>query len=226
MRVRDRLVVALIATFLVVAGMWLLLVAPERKQVSSLTGQIDTQRATLATSEAQAAAARRAVTGYVGHLRQIGEVMRAVPQVIAEAEVVATIDKLTGANVNPDFRELDVGTDASSAVGPIALQLTFTYWTTYTGLQNFLTALDKLTATDGVNVHASGRLFTVTSVSMVPLSTTLAASNVTKATISADVYLQSGATIPAATTPTSPATTPTSPATTTTSPATTPTPTG
>ena len=208
MRVRDRLVVALILAFVVVAGMWLLLVAPERKQVSSLTSQIDAQRSALVSSEAQAAAARRAVTGYVGHLHQIDEVMRAVPQVSAEAEVVATIDKLTGAKVAPDFRELDVGTDGSSAAGPVALQLTFTYWTTYAGLQNFLKALDSLTATDGVNVHSSGRLFTVTAVSMGPLNTTLAPSNVTKATISADVYLQSGATIPSATTPTSPATTP------------------
>ena len=192
MRVRDRLVIAVIAALAVVGAMWVVLVSPERAKVSSLSVQISTQRAALATAESQALAARHAAAGYVGHLAQIGEVMNAVPESPAQADVVATIDRLTGTKVQPDFRELDVGTDAGTAQGPQALTLTFTYWTTYRGLQNFLGALDNLTSTDGTNVKAAGRLFTVTAVSLVPLDTGAAPPDVTKATVTADVYLQSG----------------------------------
>jgi type II secretory pathway pseudopilin PulG len=190
MRVRDRLVIAVIAALAVVGAMWVVLVSPERAKVTSLSAQISTQRAALDTAEAQALAARHAAAGYVDHLAQIGEVMKAIPQTPAEAEIVATIDRLSGARVQPDFRELDVGTDASTAQGPQALSLTFTYWTTYRGLQNFLGALDNLTSTDGTNVKADGRLFTVTAVSLVPLDTGAAPADVAKATVTADVYLQ------------------------------------
>jgi Tfp pilus assembly protein PilO len=204
-RVRDRLVIALLLTFVVAGGMWLLLVTPERTQVSSLATQIATQRAALATAETQALAARRAVTGYVGHLHQIDQVMRAVPLVPAEAEVVATIDKLTGQKVQPDFREIDVGANGASAAGPVALDLTFTFWATYHGLQDFFTALDNLTATDGLSVNASGRLFTINSVALTPLQQAGVPSDVLRVAISAQAYLQSDTTAAAATT-TTPAT--------------------
>lgn len=192
MRVRDRLVIAVIAALAVVGAMWVVLVSPERAKVSSLSAQITTQRSALAAAETQALTARHAAAGYVGHLAQIGEVMKAVPQSPAEADIVATIDRLTGTKVQPDFRELDVGSNAATAQGPLALGLTFTYWTTYRALQNFLGALDSLTATDGTNVKAAGRLFTVTSVSLVPLQVAGAPADVGKATVIADVYLQNG----------------------------------
>lgn len=192
MRVRDRLVAAVIVALALVGLMWLALVSPERAQVTSLSSQISTQRAALAGAEAQVASARRAVTGYVGHLHQIDEVIKAVPQAPAEAEVVATIDKLTGTKVEPDFREIDVGADTATGAGPVALGLTFTYWATYQGLQTFLARLDSLTATDGLNVNANGRLFTVTAVSLEPLGSNQAPADAMRVTVTAQVYLQGG----------------------------------
>jgi hypothetical protein len=192
MRVRDRLVTAVIVALALVGVMWLALVSPERAQVTSLSSQISTQRAALAGAEAQVASARRAVTGYVGHLHQIDEVIKAVPQAPAEAEVVATIDKLTGTKVEPDFREIDVGADTATGAGPVALGLSFTYWATYQGLQTFLARLDSLTATDGLNVNANGRLFTVTAVSLEPLGSSQAPADAMRVTVTAQVYLQGG----------------------------------
>jgi type II secretory pathway pseudopilin PulG len=197
MRVRDRLVVAVIVAVALAGLMWVALVSPERAEVKTLDAQITTQRSALVGAEAQVASARHAVDGYVGHLHQIKEVIKAVPKVPAEAEVVATIDKLTGTKVEPDFRELDVGSDTATGTGPSALGLTFTYWTTYKGLQTFLAKLDSLTKTDGLNVNASGRLFTITAVSLAPLSSSQAPANVTRASVTAEVYLQ-GAAISAA----------------------------
>jgi hypothetical protein len=193
MRVRDRLVVAVIVALAIAGLMWVGLVSPERGQVTTLDAQIATQRTALVGAEAQVASARHAVAGYVGHLHQISEVIKAVPKIPAEAEVVATIDKLTGTKVEPDFRELDVGADAASGSGPLALSLSFTYWATYRGLQNFLAKLDSLTATDGRNVNAKGRLFTVTAVSLEPLASRQAPADVTRATVTAQVYLQGDA---------------------------------
>ncbi len=192
MRVRDRLVIAVIVVVALAGGMWLMLVSPERATVATLSTQITAERAALVTAEAQVVSARRAATSYVSDLHQIDEVMRAVPEVPAEADVVATIDRLTGTYVQPDFREIDVGSNLATGAGPGSVELTFTYWTTYQGLQNFLAALDGLTVTDGHNVSASGRLFTVTSVTLAPLSSPAAPPNVTRATITAQVYLQGG----------------------------------
>jgi hypothetical protein len=189
MRVADRLIAAIVAVLVVVGAMWVLLVSPERSQVAAVSTQIDAQRTALATAQAQVANARTAAIAYVGHLRQIDAVLRAVPPVPGEAALIATIDRLAGTKV--DFREFDLGAASATAGGPMSLGLTFTYWTTYQGLQSFLTALDGLTTTDGSNVSANGRLFTVTSVSMTSLSDpTLAPPNVTKATVSALAYLQ------------------------------------
>jgi hypothetical protein len=191
MRPRDRLVAAAVAALILIGGMWVLLVSPERGKVATLDSLITNERSALAAAETQIASGRRAVAAYVGHLRQIDDVIRAVPQTPAEADVVATIDKLAGTKV--DFRELDVSGASASATGPASFGLTFSFWTTYKGLQSFLTALDGLTSTDGTNVNANGRLFTVSSVSMSPLnSPTLAPMNVTKATITAQAYVQGG----------------------------------
>jgi type II secretory pathway pseudopilin PulG len=190
MRVRDRLVVAVIVAGVIVVGVWVALVSPERAQVTSLSAQITTEQSALATAQAQAASARHAVDAYVDHLHQIDEVIKAVPQVPAEAEIVATIDKLTGTKVEPDFRELDVGSNSATSGGPLSLGLTFTYWTTYRSLQDFLAKLDDLTLTDGTNVSAGGRLFTVTAISLTPLGSGQGPADLAKATVTAEVYVQ------------------------------------
>ena len=190
MRVRDRLVVAVIVAAAIAGGMWIMLVSPERQQAATLSTQVTAERAALTAAEASVLSARRAVTGYVGHLHQIDQVMRAVPPIPAEAEVVATIDRLTGKKIEPDFRAINVGTNSSTAAGPVSLGLSFTYWTTYQGMQHFLAALDRLALTNGTSVRTSGRLFTVTSITLTPLNSSEAPPNVESATVTAQVYVQ------------------------------------
>jgi hypothetical protein len=186
MKVRDRLVLAGIAAALLAGAMWILLVSPERSQVTSLSSQIAGARSSLLTAQGQLASARRAASAYVGHVHEIDTVLRAVPPSPAEAGLVQTITKLAGTKV--DFHELDVGAGVATTAGPQSLGLTFTFYTTYGDLQNFLAALDALTTADGSNVSSSDRLFTITAVSLTP-----APSSKTKATISAQVYIQGGA---------------------------------
>jgi Tfp pilus assembly protein PilO len=185
MRARDRLVVAILAAALVAGGVWLSLVSPERAQVATLSAQIATDRTTLTTAEQSLASARSAAASYVGHIHQIDAVMRAIPPSPAEAELITTIVKLAGTNV--DFHELDVGGNAATTAGPTALSLSFTFSATYGNLQTFLAAIDSLTSTDGSTLNTNGRLFTINSVALEP-----SPPSSTTATISAVVYQQSG----------------------------------
>jgi hypothetical protein len=204
MRVRDRLVLAVIAAAILAGAMWILLVAPERSQVTSLSAQIDTARAALVTAQSQLASARSAAAGYVDDVHQIAEVITAIPPSPGEAALIRTITRLAGTKV--DFHELDVASGGATATGPVSLGLTFTFETSYQNLQNFLAALDALATTDGSKVNASDRLFTIGSVALAPQSPTT-----TKASVTGSVYLQGAAAV--ATAPTGATSSTASPAT-------------
>jgi hypothetical protein len=196
MRVRDRLVLAVVAAALLAGAMWVLLVGPQRSQVSSLSTQIDTARAALVTAQSRLASARSAAAGYVDDVHQISEVLTAIPPSPGEAAVIRTITRLAGTKV--DFHELAVASGGATATGPVSLGLTFSFAGSYQHLQNFLAALDALATTDGSKVHASDRLFTIGSVSLSPQSPTT-----TTASVTASVYLQGAAavaTVPTGTT--------------------------
>jgi hypothetical protein len=180
MKSRDRLVLAAVAAVFVLGAMWLLVVSPERGKVSTLNTQITAERGALATAQATLDNARQAVTAYVPNVHQINQVMRAVPTSAAEDEVIKTISKLAGTNV--DWQAFNVGSGGASGVGPVSLGLTFNFQANYGNLQSFLTAIDSLTSTDGASVTSHGRLFTIQSVSLTP-----SPNSSTKATIIADV---------------------------------------
>jgi hypothetical protein len=188
MRVRDRLVVAVIVAALIAGAMWILVVSPERSQVSSLSTQIVTARASLVAAQTQLARARSAAAGYVDDVRQISEVMTAIPPAPGEAALIRTITSLAGTKV--DVHELDLANGGATSSGPVSLGLSFTFDTSYHNLQNFLAALDALTTTDGSKVNAHDRLFTVGSVSLVPLSPTT-----TKASVTGSAYIQGAAAV-------------------------------
>lgn len=188
MRVRDRLVVAVIVAALIAGAMWILVVSPERSQVSSLSTQITTARASLVAAQSQLARARSAAAGYVDDVHQISEVMTAIPPAPGEAALIRLITRLAGTKV--DVHELDLANGGATPSGPVSLGLSFTFDTSYHNLQNFLAALDALTTTDGSKVNAHDRLFTVGSVSLVPLSPTT-----TKASVTGSAYIQGAAAV-------------------------------
>lgn len=189
MRPRDRLVLALIVAVALVGGMWLILVSPERSKVSALDTQISAEQAALSQAQVQLSASRAAVAAYVGHVHQIDAVMRAVPKSPAESALIKTIVKLAGTKV--DFQQLGVANGgAATTAGPLSLGLDFTFDANYGNLQSFLAAIDALTTTDGTNIGANGRLFTIQSVSLSPDPP-----NKTKASIVATVYQQNPAAI-------------------------------
>jgi hypothetical protein len=191
MRVRDRLLLAVVAAAVLAGGMWILLVSPERNQVSSLSTQITAARAGLVTAQSQLASARSAASSYVDDVHQINEVKTAVPPSPDEAALIRTITRLAGTKV--DVHELDVAGGGATATGPVSLGLNFTFYSTYKDLQNFLAALDALATTDGSTVSATERRFTIGSVALSPQSATT-----TKASVTVSVYLQGASAVAAA----------------------------
>ena len=214
MRVRERLILAVIAAVIVVGAVWLVLVSPERSKASDLGTQIATERAALVSAQASLTSALATAAGYPADVAAISHVMTAVPPDPQEPNIVTTITKLAGTSV--DVHEISVGGAAATSAGPIGIGLTFTFKTTYASLESFIAKLDNLLKTDGTHVDASGRAFTVNSVALAPL-----APNQTTATVTLDAYAQNAA-APVASTTTSPTTptgaTGTTGATTTTTP--------
>jgi len=186
MRVRDRLVVAGIVAVVVVGFVWVLLVSPKRGEASSLSAQITTEQGALATAQASLASARSAAAGYMDDVRALAEVTTAVPVNLDEPAALTTITRLAGTKV--DVHEVTVGGGGGAPGGQNVLGLSFTFNATYADLQSFITALDRLTTTDGTNIAANGRLFTISELSIAPKTPTSA-----QVTLTASAYAQSAA---------------------------------
>lgn len=167
MRVRDRLILAVVAAVIVVGAVWLLLVSPERSKVSTLNASIASERAALTAAQASVAAARATAANYPADVAAISQVMTAVPPDPQESNIVTTITKLAGTSV--DVHELAVGGAAGSAGGAVGIGLSFTFKTTYPALRNFIGQVDNLLKTDGTGIAATGRAFTINSVAVQPL---------------------------------------------------------
>jgi hypothetical protein len=206
MKVRDRLIVAAVAAIAVLGAFWLVLVSPERDTASSLSSQIAGEQTALSDARTSLAAARSAAAGYPGDVRALANVVTAVPTSIDEPTVISTITKLAGAKV--DVHEIDVSDgDSAAAATPLtgaanALNLSFTFNSTYAGMQKFLAALDNLIQTDGTNIAVGGRMFTVSAISFKPSTTAGVAVAVTAQAYSQNVTAAgaTGATGPTTTT--------------------------
>jgi hypothetical protein len=185
MQVRDKLILAVVAAVVAIGAIWFLLVSPERNQASSLSTQIASEQATLSSAQASLASARAAAAGYRGDVHALAQVTTAIPATIDEPSVLRTITKLAGTTV--DVHSVNVGASTPTAEGANALALTFQFNATYASLQRFLTKLDGLIRTDGTNLAASGRLFTVSSIAFTPQG-----HNSTSATVGATAFSQGG----------------------------------
>lgn len=185
MRPIDKLIAAVVAAVLLVGAVYVLLVSPQRSQASSLSAQIATEQGALASAQASLAAARTAVTGYGGDVKQLAEVVEAVPVNVDEPSVIRTITKLAGTAV--DVHQLNVAGGTGVSQGPTALGLSFTFNATYGSLQSFIATLDRLVSTDGTNLAANGRLFTIAGITFTPNGDKI---NSSRASVTAASYSQ------------------------------------
>jgi Tfp pilus assembly protein PilO len=223
------MVIIVVALVVVLGAAWMLAVSPERKQASKLSGQVAAAKAALSSAEGQVASARTAQSQYAAAYASVVSLGKAVPP---SQEVPSLIYELTQASdqKDVDFSSIATTTSTSAASTPTSapaastaatgftqLPFTFVFEGSFFDLEHLFRQLtDFTTQSPSGTLQVSGRLLTIQSVKLAPVTTDTvqdksAASDLT-GTITASAYVlpaSQGLTAATATSPTG-ATTPAS----------------
>lgn len=182
MTTRDRIVVIVVATLGILAGVWLLAVSPKRQQAAKLAGEVSAAQSTLSSAESQLASASAAQVKYQTAYASIVSLGKAVP---AGQEVPALIYQLAQATneKNVEFASITTtipGASAGSAAGPAAassasatatagftqMPFTFVFNGGFDGLYSLFHQLDGFAQRTRAGLKVSGRLLTIQSVKL------------------------------------------------------------
>jgi Tfp pilus assembly protein PilO len=174
---RDRIVLTVIVVMAVLAGGWLLVVSPERKQATKVTAEVEKAKSELSSAEGQLASARTAQTQYAAAYASIVSLGKAVP---ATQEVPSLIDQISQATNEKDieFSSIVAGggssssssaASAASSAGFTAMPFTFVVNGSFSDLEHLFANVDGFaTRTPSGTVAVSGRLLTVQGVKLAP----------------------------------------------------------
>lgn len=180
MTARDRIVLIGIVVLAALAGGWLLVVSPERKQAAQAQAQVQSAHQQLETAESQAASARAAEQRYTAAYSSVVSLGKAVPPA---QEVPSLIYELDHASNQRDvnFNSITSGTSgggagaaasttgsataaaaATTPAGFTQMPFTFIFKGSFEGLAHLLGQVEgfaQRTSAGGVTV--SGRLLTI-----------------------------------------------------------------
>jgi Tfp pilus assembly protein PilO len=179
MTARDRIVIVSLAALAVLAAVWLLAVAPEREQAAGLGGQVTAAQAQLATAEGQVASARGAQAAYPTAYASLVSLGKAVP---TDQEVPSLIYQLAQASNQKQVEFSSITTGGSSiaaSAAPVAaatgftqMPFTFVFNGSFFDLYNLFQQLNRFTVrTSSGDLRVSGRLLTIQSVKLAPVTT-------------------------------------------------------
>jgi hypothetical protein len=180
MTARDRIVVIVLATLGVLAGVWFLALAPKRQQAAKLATEVSAAQAQLASAESQLSSASAAQAKYQSAYASIVNLGKAVP---AGQEVPSLIYQLAQATneKNVEFASISATVPGagpgSAASGPAAsgsgasasaasagftqMPFTFVFNGGFDGLYNLFQQLDAFALRTSRGVKVSGRLLTI-----------------------------------------------------------------
>jgi hypothetical protein len=224
MTVRDRIVVMVVATLVVLAAAWLLVVSPERKQAAKMAEEVGTAQAALNSAESELASASAAQKRYQADYAAIVSLGKAVP---ADRQVPALIYDLAKASGQKHVEFASVtssaptggaartsaAASASAATSTVEagfeqMPFTFVFNGGFDRLYSLFTGLDGFAQrTSAGDVLVSGRLLTVQSVKLAPkTSGSDAETEELTGTVTATAYvLPAGETLTDGATPAGPA---------------------
>jgi len=167
MGARERLIACFVVALAAVLAAWFLLLAPERSKLASLNTQISSEQASLASEQAQLTAGESARSSYRSAIHAIDVLDRAAPLADEIPALIRLVNRLErGHSVSWKTISFSPGTDSELP----SLELVFAFASSYSNLQRFIVAFDRLTRTDAVNVAASGRLATIDSIGLTPVA--------------------------------------------------------
>jgi Tfp pilus assembly protein PilO len=183
---RDRIALMVIATLAVLGAAWILVVSPERKQATTLGTQLSSAETQLASAEGQLADARGAQSRYAEAYASVVSLGKAVPP---NQEVPSLIYELSQAShqKNVEFASIASttagGAAPSTPIGAPAaagaftqMPFTFVFNGSFFDLEHLFTRVSGFVkqSTSGP-LRVSGRLLTIQSVKLEPLTNSVAA---------------------------------------------------
>lgn len=230
MKPRDRLVLCVLVAAAAIAAVWFGVVSPKRQEAADLGTKVAAAQVRLDGAQQQLTAGKAAQAGYAENLKVVKALYNAVPATDGVPHLLVALDR-TSHHKRVDFKVISVAHGAPSAPSAAAslagglspISFTFTFNGGYIDLQHFLKTVAAYTLVAGGKVVAHGRLLTIQSVSLAPLTATSGAGasqpNGTQASVTASAYSQlpAGASLPP-TAATATVSTPSAPAATTAAP--------
>jgi hypothetical protein len=187
---RDRLIVSIVVSLVVIVAAWMLVIQPKRDQASRLGSEIVTAQQQLQSASQQAAQARDNEHAYAQEYATVARLGEAVP---SDDEVPSLIYQLQAAasHAGVDFRSLvlNAGSSSSSStpsaassaltsslppgatVGPAGfpvMPFTFTFQGNFFHLANFFGALQRFVIATERRIEVHGRLMTLNAISLGP----------------------------------------------------------
>jgi hypothetical protein len=208
MTARDRAVVMVVVSLVLVVGSWLMVIQPKRDQASKLGDQVKSEQAQLDSARQLVAAGEAARAAYSRNYTAVARLGEAVPP---DDNVPSLIYQLQGAAsaARVDFRSLalnpasggSAGASASAsqaataalppgaAVGPAGFPtepFTFSFRGNFFHLADFFKRLQAFVVATNKRVAVSGRLMTLNAISLGPAPQGFPA---IQAAISATTYL-------------------------------------
>jgi len=175
------MVLIVVVVLLVLVGAWMEVVSPERQEASKLSAQVGTAKSELASAEAKLASARAAQSQYASAYAAMVSLGKAVP---ASQEVPSLIYELAQASNQKRVEFASIGSStsapgssgatavaASAASGFTPLPFTLTFEGSFFDLEHLFQQLTSFTTrTTTGTLQVSGRLLTIQSVKLAPVS--------------------------------------------------------
>ena len=179
MTTRDRLVLIAVAVLAVLAGGWMLVVSPERKQATQVESQVQSARQQLASAQTQAAEARSAERRYAAAYASVVTLGKAVPPAEEVPSLIYELDRATHQR-DVSFSSISTGTSGSAptstplsaAAGSAAtaapagftqMPFTFVFKGSFEGLARLLGQVQGFVARNASSgaIAVNGRLLTI-----------------------------------------------------------------
>jgi Tfp pilus assembly protein PilO len=192
----NKILIAVVAAGLALCGYYFLLLAPQRKEVTKLDGDIAAKQAEVAQAQAQLGTYEIARKSYKANYATLARLGKAVP---ADDDVRSLLVQLeaTADGTGVDFQKIELGTSLAGATSttpdtttaatgelaaapgsvPVAggalsaMPFTFTFTGGYFDLQNFFAKLEHFVTVNNKRINATGRLLRLESIAITPAST-------------------------------------------------------
>lgn len=175
---RDRIVITVVVTAVILLAAWLEVVSPERKQASQLGEQVTAAQAQLASAEGQVAHAREAQTQYATAYASMVSLGKAVPPSEEVPSLMYQLSRVTNQK-HVGFASITSSSSAPSSSSTTTsstaaqtfsqLPFTFTFEGTYFDLEHLFTQLtDFAKLSTAGDIEVDGRLLTIQSVKLSP----------------------------------------------------------